>query len=77
MTEPVDFDRARAAAELRSAGECSVHCSECEGSAHHWMPDGVGPDDEMPADPARSVWVGCKHCDIRLYSPDAYDMTLG
>ena len=34
---------------------CKLHCAECEGEDHHWMPD---CDDET-GDPV----MVCKHCE--------------
>ncbi len=77
-----ELDEARAKRDIAAAGECAVHCSVCEGEAHHWMPDGIGFGDEEddpdePVSDERSVWVGCKHCDVRVYGNAAYDILCG
>jgi len=45
---------------------CERHCSVCEGSDHHWMPD----FDEETGDPH----MACKHCDAtREMTDDDHD----
>lgn len=47
---------------------CARHCTVCDGSDHHWMPNSE-PDD------AGEPLLGCKHCPAVRHYTDADDET--